>query len=107
MGQQSDAIDCRLEGLKLDDRRSPIDGKPWPVTGPNSAVDEPAKPIERVIVILEELTRRIEGLEKKNHTLGHEIRHRGREDRRWRSLSLAGGLIISMLLYLGGLFHWI
>jgi hypothetical protein len=119
MGLQSEAIESRLEGLKLDDRRMMFDSKlrafrresKSQATAANLAskpdgLDEPGQSMGQVILLLEDLSRRIEGLEKKNRGLGEEIRHRGREDRRWRSVSLAGGLAISAFLYLGGLLRW-
>ena len=116
MGLQKDAIDSRLEGLKLDDHRSSYDDKlravrreGKPPAGASPTVvggDEPIEPIERAILLLEDLTRRIDNLEKKNRNLGDELRHRGREDRMWQKVSLAIGLVVAVMLYLGGHFHW-
>lgn len=120
MALQSDAIESRLEELKLDDRRMLYDtklrafrreGKSQSTAGAHAAKKvtaepEPGQPIDQVILMLEDLSRRIDGLEQKNRNLGHEIRHRGRQDRRWRSVSLASGLAFSVFLYLGGLLHW-
>jgi hypothetical protein len=119
MALQSDAIESRLEGLRLDGRRAMYDSKlrtsrrdgnshiPANHLAPSPARNvEPDEPIDQVLVMLEELSRRIDGLEKNNRNLGHEIRHRGRQDRRWRSTSLLGALAFSAFLYLGGLWHW-
>ncbi len=120
MALQSDAIQSRLEGLRLEDRRSMYDSQIFvrparrasrrrrPVSSPRSrtACVGPDQPIEQVILMLDELSRRIEGLEKKNRNLGEEIRHRGRDDRRWRSIIVGGGLALAVFLYLGWQLRW-
>jgi hypothetical protein len=119
MALQSDAIESRLEGLKFDDRRTMYDSKlrtgrreskshiPPNHLSPQAArIVEPDQPIEQVLLMLDELSRRIEGLERKNQSLGHEIRHRRRQDNRWRSTSVIAVLAIPVLLYMGRHLQW-
>ncbi len=113
MALQTDAIESRLEGLKQDDRRMMfdsklrafrLDSKAPAVTGsrnskPARGRTDPQYPVEQVISLLEELSRRIDGLERKDRALGDEIRKRDRQDRRRRSiLATCGGLVGTAIL---------
>ncbi len=120
MALQSDAIESRLEGLKLDDRRMMFDSKlrafriesKPPTTSGDRATDPPRrleseKPDERVIALLEELSVRIDGLEKKNRHLGDELRQRTRQERRWRSAVATVVLAAAGIWALRWVMHWI
>jgi hypothetical protein len=120
MALQSDAIQSRLEGLKLDDRRMycdsklrafRIDSQPPPMAENRASKParkaEPDFPVDQVISLLEELSRRIDGLEKKNRQIGDEIRHQVRIGRRWRSILVAGGLAASGFIVVRWVMHWI
>jgi hypothetical protein len=119
MALQSDAIQNRLDGLKQDDRRSTFDSQLRSIrqdSQSRATVEdrgskmarrpEAESSVDQMIGLLEELSRRIDGLEKKNRSLSEEIRHRARRDRRWRSITLAGGLAVSGLLVAGWFLRW-
>jgi hypothetical protein len=113
MALQTDAIENRLEGLKQDDRRMMFDSKirafrldskghvPNGNRASKMARDkaEPSLPIEQIISLLEELSRRIDGLERKDRALGDEIRRRARQDQRRRSMIMAVGLLAGAAAY--------
>jgi hypothetical protein len=113
MGQQADAIENRLEGLKQDDRRMMFDSKirafrldsKGPVLSGSRAAKvvrgqgDSSVPIEPILSLLEELSRRIDGLERKDRALGGEIRRRARQDDRRRSIIVVGGLLFGAGLY--------
>lgn len=114
MGLQTDAIETRLEGLKQEDRRMMfdsklrafrLDSKAQAMTGsragksPRSRVETPAYPVEQVIALLEELSRRIDGLERKDRALADEIRKQARKDHRRRSIVAIGGGICGAFLF--------
>lgn len=119
MALQSDAIASRLEGLKVDDRRKVfdsqirairMDSKITPELGAR-AVKPPAKPsseetIDQVVLLLEELSRRIDGLEKKDRALADEIRQRAKADRKRRSITMGGGAAVAGLAFLGWMLRW-
>jgi hypothetical protein len=120
MALQAEAIESRLEGLKLEDRRKAFDSQirairmdsnPPQVAGNcNSKATRKAEPeaqLGQVISLLEELSRRIDGLEKKDRGLADEIRKRARQDRRRRSVYYVGGLAVSGLLVVGWVMHWL
>jgi hypothetical protein len=119
MALQSDAIETRLEGLKQDDRRLMFDSKlrafrmdsKTPSIAGNRASrltrnSEGSYQVDQMIALLEELSRRIDGLEKKDRALAEEIRHQARQEQRRRSLAsaavvlFAGGSYICWLLNL-------
>ncbi len=54
---------------------------------------EVESPVEQMVVLLEELSRRIDGLEKKDRALQDEMRQRARKDNRRRSLVTIGGMV--------------
>jgi hypothetical protein len=120
MALQSNAIESRLEGLRLDERRTMfdsklrafrLDSKSQAMAGHRTSKTarklELDRPIDQVITLMEELSSRIDGLEKKYKDLGDEIRFRGRRDRRWRSMSLAVGVIAAGLLLARCIMHWL
>ena len=122
MALQSQAIDSRLEGLKLDDRRIMfdsqlravrMDNKPQAANSAPTGLSNVAKkpeldqPIDRVITLLEDLALRLDGLEKKHRHLNDEIRQRSQRDRRWRSVFVVGGLSVAGLLVVRWVMHWI
>jgi hypothetical protein len=114
MGEQIDAIEDRLEGLKQDDRRMMfdstiravrLDSKEEVLSTSQAAKVVRAKaasslPIEPIISLLEELSRRIDGLERKDLALSGEIRRRARQDYRRRSIVVAGSLLFGAGLYI-------
>ena len=119
MALQTEAIDNRLEGLKQDDRRMIFDSKlrafqmdsKAPLLAGNRAAKlsrkaEPEYPVDQMVALLEELSRRIDGLEKKDRSLADEIRRRARQDRRWRSILTACGLAGSAFLVANWVMHW-
>jgi hypothetical protein len=119
MALQSDAIKDRLEALKLDDRRVMFDSKlrafqdskPPELAGDRVSKltwkTEQENPLNQVVSLLEDLSRRIDGLEKKDRALADEIRQRGRRDQRRRSYFYAGGLAASGFLVLGWFMRWL
>jgi hypothetical protein len=121
MALQTDAIENRLEGLKQDDRRMMfdskirafrLDSKTPALTGSRASKavrgkTDPQLPIEQMISLLEELSRRIDGLERKDRALSEEIRRRARQDRRRRSICLGGGLLSGGGLYVCWLMKWL
>jgi hypothetical protein len=101
MALQSEAIDNRLEELEQDDRRVTfgsklrafrLDGRAKVLSGTRtsrmSRKHEGEYPIDQMVALLEDLSRRIDGLEKKDRALGDEIRLRAHQDRQRRSVRL-------------------
>jgi hypothetical protein len=121
MALQTDAIESRLEGLKQDDRRMMFDSKirafrldsKAPALAGSRATKaargkpDPQLPVEQMISLLEELSRRIDGLERKDRALGEEIRRRARQDHRRRSICLGGSLFCGASLYVCWLMKWL
>jgi hypothetical protein len=120
MALQAEAIESRLEGLKQDDRRITFDSKlrafqhdsKAPLLPGNPASKMMRKsaadyPVDQMISLLEELSRRIDGLERKDRALAEEIRHRARRDQVRRSVVTAGGLAFAMIFAACWLLHWI
>jgi hypothetical protein len=109
MALQTDAIESRLEGLKQDDRRMMfdsklrafrLDSKAQAVGGSRAAKmprnrTDPQYPVEQIISLLEDLSRRIDGLERKDRALADEIRRKARQDRNLRSILVVTGFIAS------------
>ena len=120
MALQVEAIESRLEGLKQDDRRMMfdsqlrafrMDGKAQGMAGNRTSKlagkSEPAYPVERMISLLEELSRRIDGLEKKDRALADEIRQRARKDHYRRTIIGGCGLAVGTFLIVNSFMHWI
>jgi hypothetical protein len=119
MALESDAIESRLEGLRQDDRRSAFDSKirafRFDSEPPRTAGDRVHKPnpkvvaeeaIDRMVSLLEDLSRRIDGLERKDRALADEIRRRARHDRRRRAVWMVGGLALTGFVVLGWTMKW-
>jgi len=121
MALKSEAIGSRLEDLTLDDRRMMFDSQlrafrmdsqppVSPVAGnrvANGVRPPEAEPaVDRVITLLEELSRRIEGIEKKHRHLSDEIRQRTRKDRQRRSICAIGGVAIAGFFAANWMMHW-
>ena len=68
---------------------------------------EPEYPIEQVISLLEELSRRIDGLEKKDRALADEIRRRARKDHHRRTIIGGCGFAVGTFLIVNSFMHWI
>ena len=120
MALQAEAIDNRLEGLVQDDRRAMFDSQlrafrresETPAPAGNGAAKHARKPereypVDQMVSLLEELSRRIDGLEKKDRALVDEIRHKARTDRRRHSIYFAGGLAGGAFLAANWVMHWI
>jgi hypothetical protein len=113
MALQTDAIESRLEGLKQDDRRMMfdsklrafrLDSKTAAVSGSRASKSsrgrtDPPYPVDQVISLLEELSRRIDGLERKDRALADEIRKRARQDQKRRSVIAAVGVTSGVVLF--------
>ena len=67
---------------------------------------EQENPLTQVVSLLEELSRRIDGLEKKDRSIADDIRHRARRDQRRRWNFYAGGLVVSAILVVNHFMHW-
>ena len=119
MALQVEAIESRLEGLKQDDRRMMFDSQirafrmdtKAPGMSENRASKlarkaEPEYPVERMISLLEELSRRIDGLEKKDRAIADDIRQRARKDQRRRQVVLAGGFVVAAFFAANWAMHW-
>jgi hypothetical protein len=102
MDLENESIDCRLEGLKQDDRRMMFDSQLRAFRGDNKphirggnralkpvSMSEQEYPVDQVVSMLEELSRRIDDLEKKDRALADEIRRRARIDQCRRRIVMA------------------
>jgi hypothetical protein len=102
MDLENESIDCRLEELKQDDRRMMFDSQlrafredNQPRIRPGNRASKPSRtsqdeyPVDQVVSLLEELSRRIDGLEKKDRALADEIRRRARIDQCRRRIVMA------------------
>jgi hypothetical protein len=102
MDLQSESIDCRLEGLKQDDQRMMFDSQLRAFRRDGESLiprghralkpvrsSEEEYPVDQVVALLEELSRRIDGLEKKDRALADEIRRRARIDQCRRRIVMA------------------
>lgn len=119
MSLELDAIESRLEGLRQDDRRSAFDSKIRAFRieseAPRTAGDRVLKPIfkvaaneyiDRMVSILEDLSRRIDGLERNDRVLADEIRRRAKQDLRRRVIYSVSGLASTALVALGWFLKW-
>ncbi len=121
MALQTDAIESRLEGLKQDDRRMMFDSKlrafrldsKAPVLSgsraakPGRSRTDPQYPVEQIISLIEELSRRIDGLERKDRALSDEIRKRARQDKRQRAIVSATGLVFGSAAFACWMMDWL
>ncbi len=102
MALRGDSIESRLEELMQDERRTTFDNqlrafrrddKGLALDG--SRVSRQARrhdgesPVDQMVALIEELSRRIEGLEMKDRALADEMRQRARNDQRSRKLVMA------------------
>jgi hypothetical protein len=97
-------FDSQLRAFRRDNKS--------PVPGGNRASKlarkaEPEYPTEQVILLLEELSRRIDGLERKDRALADEMRQRARKDHYRRTIIGGCGLAVGTFLIVNSFMHWI
>ena len=116
MALQSDAIENRLQGLRQEDRRPlydsklrdfRLDGKSLGLTGNRASKvlrkDDDEIPTELIVSLLEDIVRRIDGLEKTDRAFNKEVRRRAHWDSLWRILVTVSTIILGSAL--AG--HWL
>jgi hypothetical protein len=120
MARQSEAIEDRLERLKHEDHRSLFDSRlksfryDRPAQPPTSHADtrrprvaNPDDQLGVIVSLLEELSARIDGLERKGRTLTDEIRARNRRDQKLRVMAYTIGLACFVGLWVGRFKGWL
>ena len=117
MALQREAIENRLEGLKQDDRRMMFDSKlrAFRLDSKSAVLNgdrpskllrktEPESSIEHMVALLEELSRRIDRLERKDRAITEKLRQRSHRDHIRRTvvgvvgLGLATALVILLAI---------
>ncbi len=111
MALQNDAIENRLQGLRQEDRRPLCDRmlRPFRLDGKSHT-----RPIgqgsrsqkkecdeftpELIVSLLEDIARRIDGLEKADRDFNREIRRRARWDSVWRILVTVASFSVGAVL---------
>lgn len=121
MALHSEAIESRLESLKLDNRRIRFDSKLQAFRRDSKATtlsdSQPTKQqakrpeadssIENMITLLEALSQRIDGLERKDRALVEEMRLRARRDQIRRRLVAGFGMAFGAVLFACWLKSWL
>ncbi len=110
MALQSDAIESRLLGLRQEDRRPLTESKMWrrhegnpPALPPDRAPRPPGRDgdeisTERIVSLLEDIMRRIDGLENAERASKKEVRRQARRDSIWRIFVTASGIVAVAVL---------
>lgn len=119
MALQVDPIEDRIEGLKSDELRMMFDSKvrafrrqqeaPKVVEGRSTKPGrrtEDGHQIDQVVSLLEELARRLDGIDRKARSLAEENRKREHRDRSRRAIATAIGLAILGVMALGRMLLW-